>query len=287
MTLSQVIKLIAALVVIGILAGTYYYVQNVLTTTALPAKEEKTLLSSLESAELADIELGDRTFSQAAEHLSSDNYDKAREKLQFITDNYAGSNAAVEARRILGEMNLDKLLSPTDMTGKITYTVQRGDNYSRIAFKHNSNLANLILLNNLSRLDRLQPRDKLILLPLNHTVIIDPRSNRLLVQSEEGEFIKSYPILRNQFSKNSRNLWETTVTKTIGLLNGRSYPDTDLRYLQSQKEIHLKKSRLKILPQTDTPHSSDRAIYLSPTDLEELTLLIRPGTKVQIRFPLK
>lgn len=287
MTLPNVIKLIAAILVLLILGGTAWFVYEIFGNTAQPKIAQKSLLDSLEEQEMADIELGDRAFAQAAQLLSAGRYKDARENLQLISTNYPEANAAKEARRILGQMNLDQLLATQDMTHKVTYTVKRGDTYFGIAGKHNTNLPNLVLLNNLNRIDRLQPNDKLILLPLDtFSIIIDPTRKRLTLQ-QDNRFVTSYPILHVKLPSDARGLWTAKIAKTLSTLGDRSYPAYHPNYLQGRKEIHLDKSRLKILPHRTKINPASKGFFLHPHHLEELTLLVKKGTPIQIRFPKK
>src|SRR6478752_833468 len=87
----------------------------------------------LDSAELPDIDPGERAFQKAHELLALGKINEAREKLGAIVVSYPSSSSAPIARRIVGEMNLDEVLSTSHMEGKKSHVVKKGDSFLRIA----------------------------------------------------------------------------------------------------------------------------------------------------------
>ena len=87
----------------------------------------------LDSAELPDIDPGEKAFQKAHELLALGKTDEAREKLTTIVNVFPTSSSAPIARRIVGEMNLDEILSTTHMEGKKTHIVKRGNSFLGIA----------------------------------------------------------------------------------------------------------------------------------------------------------
>ena len=81
-----VIKLFAALVVLGILGATAWYVKEVKDRVAVPQMEAAQLLASMETDSPEEVEPGDLAFQRAIELVATGRYEEAEEKLQFIVN---------------------------------------------------------------------------------------------------------------------------------------------------------------------------------------------------------
>ena len=80
------------------------------------------------------------------------------------------------------------------MSNKSLYEVKRGDSYLAIAARHETTLDLLVYLNGLMDLRSLQPKDELIVMPLNLKFLIDP--NKKVLSLWDGErFLKEYSLL--------------------------------------------------------------------------------------------
>ena len=131
-----IIKVIAAVVVMAVLAATFFLVERLREESAEPQLGVIPEISS--GATL--VKPGEIAFERARELLATGQFAEAREKLEFLVGVYPSSASASEARRILGELNLDDLLSTEVMEGKIMYKVKSGDNFTRIAQNHDTTL---------------------------------------------------------------------------------------------------------------------------------------------------
>ena len=198
---------------------------------------------------------------------------------------YPSSPSASEARRILGELNLDDLLSTEVMEGKVMYKVKSGDNFTRIAQSHDTTLDCIMHMNGLQRMDKLFPGDELVLLPLNFNIKIDvPR--KLLSLYREGRLLKSYELLHAKAREGSGEL-RSKIGQKIGLLasGGSVSPVKFESYRNARKVLVLDHRGLQV--REVTPSDEDgvgRGFFLSGADIEELALLLRVGNEVEVRF---
>jgi LysM repeat protein len=289
------VKLVAALAVVGVmvLTGLLAYHVTVRPLALLepfipnPAEifgqADVEFAKMLDSAELPDVEPGERAFAKAHELIALGELAAAREKLTAIVNVYPNSNAAPLARRIVGEMNLDEVLSAAHMEGKRTHTVKPGDSYFKIAGEHHTSLDLIMHLNGLLELRNLQPGDDLIILPLEFRILIEP--NRMAVSLwDSGRFLREYPIIHLGHGGAIRNQ-VTVIDSKSAIFNGRSIQPQARSFRVAEKSLQLAKSSLRIGAFDDAGDERPRGIYLRPVDLEELFLLTRVGNAVEIRNP--
>ena len=140
-----VIKALAAIIVLAILAGTALYVKEVKAQVAVPQ------LEILQEEVVKGVEPGGLAFERAVERLALGKYEEAEEKLQFVVNFDPGSDAATEARRILGEFHLDRYLSTEHMEGKKIHVVCSGDSFLEIAKQYETTIDCIVHLTGLMR----------------------------------------------------------------------------------------------------------------------------------------
>jgi hypothetical protein len=252
--------------------------------TVLRAEREEDFAKYLDSAEMPDFEPGDRAFQKAHELIAMGKIDEGREKLMAIVNVFPSSPAAPTARRIVGQMNLDEILSSGFPEGKTNYRVKRGDSYFAIAGRNNTSLDILMHLNGMMELKNLQPGDDLLLLPLNFRLLIEPQ--RKAVSLWDGaRFICEYPILR--INGSVANSGKTVIASRRSTIGDRNVAPTAKDYRATSKSIQLKTPPLQIFPFDEHDDTPPSGIFLSEADIEELFLLTRTGNEVEIRNPKK
>lgn len=248
--------------------------------TVLQVTKEEDFAKALEAAEMPDFEPGDRAFQKAHELIALGKIEQGREKLMAIVNVFPGSPAAPAARRIVGMMNLDEVLSSDFPDGKSVYEVKSGDSYFAIAGRHETSLDMLMHLNRMMELENLQPGDELMLMPLNYRIVIEPHRKSLSIW-DEARFIADYPILDLQSV--SLNPGKTVIASRRSTLDGKSVPPTAANYRATRKSILLKNPAIQIFPYDENDETPPRGIYLRQADIEELFLLTRTGNEVEIR----
>ena len=132
MSFWTLIKLLAALCVLAVMTFTGMLAYHVVVSPLggvfgkiIPRPVETAgkqpdadFAKMLDSAELPDIDPGEKAFQKAHELLALGKLPEARDKLTSIVNSYPSSSSAPIARQIVGEMNLDELLSTSRMDGK-------------------------------------------------------------------------------------------------------------------------------------------------------------------------
>lgn len=235
----------------------------------------------LDAAEMPDIDPGDRAFQKAHELLAMGRLPEAREKLEAIVNVFPGSTAAPEARRIVGDLNLDEILSTSHMQGKRIHTVRRGDSFLAIAEKQHTSVECLMQLNSMMELRALQPGDELVVMPLDFRILIEIR-RRAVSLWEGGRFVREYPALAVPGPPPAKPERTTIASRTAEYGEKRVTPQSK-EYRAAAKTIALAKPTLRIRAWDGTGDKPPGAVLLAPPDMEELFLLTRNGNTAEVR----
>ena len=292
------VKVIAGVVVLGVVAFTAALAYHIAVQplggvfekimpeagAVLRVQKEEDFAKLLDSAEMPDFEPGDRAFSKAHELIALGKIAEGREKLMAIVNVFASSTAAPRARSIVGEMNLDEILSSDFKTGKTSYVAKRGDSYFAIAESNATSLDMLMHLNGMMELKNLQPNDEFQLMPLNFRLLIEPQRKAISVW-DGPRFICEYNIVGMQGV--ALRSGKTVIATRRATLNGGNVNPTVKNYRAASKSIVLKNPAVQIFPYDADDASPPSGIALAVPDIEELFLLTRSGNEVEIRNPKK
>ena len=279
-TVLVVLKIIIALSVLGAMAATAAFVHKV-RREQLPEVVTRELKQKLENSSAVDLRPGEKAFTRARELLATGNMAKGREKLLYIVNFHPETPSADEARRILGEMNLDRILSLDEMANKKRSEAKPGDSITRIANREDTTVDLIMNLNGLTQVDRIQLGDEFIVMPLNFSATIEPARQRLTLY-QEGEFVKDYAITKMTLEGPGRTV--TTELKTkLGYRDGRRYSPSFAGYRRGLKLLVLSDMNLELRSEDDQEAESFQVLYFANEDLEELAMLLRVGNEVVIR----
>ena len=234
----------------------------------------------LDSAEMPDIDPGERAFQKAHELLALGKVPEAREKLTAIVNVFPASSSAPVARRIVGEMNLDEVLSTTHMPGKQVHVVKRGDSLLGIAAAYRTTIDCMMHLNSMLELRSIQPGDELIVMPLDFRLLVEPRRKTVSLW-QGGRFIREYPALH--MAAVTAGAQRGTIQSKFAELDGRRVTPQSKDYRAANKVIQTAKPQLQIRAWIDESEKPSGGILLRPQDMEEINLLTRVGNEVEIR----
>jgi LysM domain len=235
----------------------------------------------LDSAELPDIDPGEKAFQKAHELLALGKTEEARIKLIDIINRFPSSTSSPIARRIVGEMNLDEILSSTHMEGKKIHRVKRGNSFLGIAAEYRTTLDLILHLNRMMELKGIQPGDELMVMPLEFRLLVEPQRKALSVW-DGPRFIREYPILHLGESVKLPP-GKTKISSKSAELDGHSVSPQSKDYRTAQKVIQLSKPTLQIRGAPESSTDFPKGIVLLPQDMEEVSLLTRVGNDVEIR----
>lgn len=235
----------------------------------------------LDSAELPDIDPGEKAFQKAHELLALGKLTEAREKLTAIVNVFPTSSSAPIARRIVGDINLDEVLSTTHMEGKQTHVVKRGNSFLGIASQYNTTLDCIMHLNSMMEFGNIQPGDELVVMPLNFRMLIEPKRKSLSLW-DGGRFIREYPIL-DLNTPGALAPGTTKISSKLAELGGKKIAPQSKEYRAANKIILLTKPALQIRAEDPAEEEPPSGIILQAQDMEEISLLTRVGNEVEIR----
>jgi len=277
MRLQTLIRFFSAIIVLTILVVTLFTIAQFFGLIDKNAPDEM----------IGADKINDLIKRSARRMLEKGEFEKSRRQLEEIVTRYPGTPAEREAYRVLGEMRLDDVMEHKQGDGKYIYKVKSGDSFFQIVSKNKTNLDILKYLNNLTRIDRLRPRDELLIMPLNFSLRIVPRLNQLFLVDDKGEVIKYYePVVDMAVAKNpGKSKRITTKIDSIRAYNeGKRATVTKDSYRGAAKRIKISNPLINIVGEDTEVDDSFRGIVLSRPDIEELALLLRTSNTVEIRY---
>ena len=234
----------------------------------------------LDSPDMPDVDPGEGAYQKAHELLALGKLPAARAKLNTIVTVFPGSSCAPVARRILGEMNLDDILSSSHMEGKKIHIVKRGDSMLGIAAQNMTTIDCIMQLNSMLELKRIQPGDELIVMPLEFRPLIEPRRNRLSLW-DGRRFLRDYPILH--LSSGAHAALKSTISSKAAELGAKRIQPQARDYRAADKLIQIAKSSVQLRGWNGTGDKPSGGILLRTEDMEEISLLTRVGNEVECR----
>ena len=294
MSIWTLFKLLAAVCVLGVMAFTGMFAYHV-TVAPLGGVFEKMVpnpaevtgkqadadfAKMLDSAEMPDIDPGEKAFQKAHELLALGRLGEAREKLTAVVNVFPTSSSAPLARGIIGEINLDEILSTTHMEGKKVHVVKRGNSFFGIASQHNTTLDCIMHLNNMMELGNIQPGDELVIMPLDFRILIEPKRKSISLW-DGGRFIREYPVVH--FNIGNPTPSKTKISSKLADLDGRKIPPQSKEYRAAHKTIVIAKPAILIRGASAADEGTPSGITLQSPDMEEISLLTRVGNEVEIR----
>ncbi len=165
----------------------------VYTHVAVKDEVVKTEIKQVQGNKQAPPDPGLHRFDKAVEIVRSGEIDAGREALYELLRNFPVSIRATEAKRIIGEMNLDAMFSQNLNPAKTDYIVRPGDSLGLIARKNATTVECIMRANGMIS-GALQPGDHLFIFPLEFQIVVSV-SEKTLTLLRNGRFFKEYQAL--------------------------------------------------------------------------------------------
>ena len=279
MSLRSLCKLLAAFGVLAVMGFTALLAYHVFVSP-LGGRFAKIIPTPVRVAHPQQPAADVAEMLDAPELLAQGRLAEARDKLNSLITTFPGSPSAPVARRILGEMNLDDILSSAHMEGKKTHVVKRGDSLMAIAGQNKTTVDCIMYLNSMLDAKRIQPGDELIVMPLEFRLLVEPRRNCLSLWDGE-RFIREYQILH--VSASARTALKSTISSKAADLGGKHVQPQSKEFRAAEKVIQIAKSPVQIRGWNGTGPQPSGGILLRTEDMEEISLLTRVGNEVEVR----
>ncbi len=273
--------LLLALIIFG---GAAWFGYNTFVKEEIAVKKEQR--GEVTPAPMPDISLPE--FQAAAQLRQEAKLAEARDALIAFIQKYPTGLHIEEAKDLLGEVNVDILLSPYPSPEKTEYVVKSGDVIVKIARKLKTTPELIMRMNNLSG-TMLRIGDRLLISNPDFSIIIQRKAN-LVVLLNHGAFFKQYHVREAKLPPKQPATITAKVAETMAFKDGKRVGLGSKEYIGSTRWIRLAGAAgytLYSIP--DAAHSNlDQppppvGLGLAASDVEELSSLVNNRTPVTIR----
>jgi LysM repeat protein len=232
----------------------------------------------------ADISLPE--FQMAAKLRQEGKLPEARAALTAFIQRYPTGLHVDEAKDLLGEVNIDILLSRTPSPEKQEYIVKPGDVLQKVANRVKSTPELIMRMNNMSS-TMLHIGERLLISHPEFSIMIQ-RKAKLVVVLDHGAFFKQYHVQEEKLAPKQPSKVATKVAEVMAFRDGKRVGFGTKEYMGSTRWIRLGATAYTIYSVTDSAHPNleqpapPSGIGMAATDVEELSGLVNKRTPVTI-----
>ena len=211
---------------------------------------------------------------------------EARDALRDLLTHSNEAQLVADAQKALGEVNMQLLLTPAPAPEKVDYVVQPGDSLGHIARQFNTTIEVIKKVNGL-RETVIQPAQRLRVTPTKLAVAVSKSANTLLV-TDDGKFFKLYRCGTGQYSTTPAGTFKITdrIANPAWWKDGQTIAFGDKANVLGKYWLALDIPHYGIHgtwePETIGRQSSQGCIRLINDDVEELFIILPPGTPVVV-----
>jgi LysM repeat protein len=274
--------LFALLLALVIFLGAAFFSYNILFKQEIAVRHEQR--GDVTPAPTPDISLPE--FQAAAKLRQEDKLTEARDALSVFIQKYPTDLHAEEAKDLLGEVNIDILLSRTPSPEKTDYVVKSGDVLAKIARNLKTTPELIMRMNNLSG-TMLHIGEHLLISHPDFAIVIQ-RKAKLVMLLNHGAFFKQYHVREEKLSPKQPAKVTTKVAETMAWRDGKRVGFGTKEFLGSTRWIRLGAAAYTLYSVADSAHPDvtqpppPSGLGLDATDLEELSGLVNNRTPVTI-----
>jgi LysM repeat protein len=226
-------------------------------------------------------------FQAAAKLRQEGKLAEARDALIAFIQKYPGGLHLEEAKDLLGEVNVDILLSRYPSPEKTEYVVKPGDVLAKIARKLKTTPELIMRMNNMSG-TMLRIGERLLISRPDFSIVTQRKAN-LVVLLNHGVFFKHYHVREAKLPPKQPPTITAKVAETMAFKGGKRVGLGSKEYIGSTRWIRLAGAPAYTLYSTpDAAHPNldqpppPSGIGLAASDVEELSGLVNNGTSVTI-----
>jgi hypothetical protein len=272
--------LLLALIIFG---GAAWFFYNTFVKEEIAVKKEQR--GEVTPPPAPDISLPE---FQAALQLRQDGkLIEARDALVAFVQKYPSGKHLEEARDVLGEVNVDILLSRHPSPEKIDYVVKPGDVLAKISRKLKTTPELIMRMNNMSG-TMLHIGEHLLISHPEFAMVIQRKAN-LVVLLNHGAFFRQYHVREAKLPPKQPAKITAKVAETMAWKGGKRVGLGSKEYLASTKWIRIAGApgyTLYSVPEAAHPNIDQPpppvGLGLAAADLEELSSLVNNRTPVTI-----
>lgn len=238
------LKIIVFLMAVGVLAAIlatawWFYIRVI-----APDADLQTEIIAMKGKGATPPDPGIKRFDKAVEHIQGSDIEAGRTALYELVRIFPESTRVTEAKRIIGEMNMDMLFSVDLNPLKKDYIVQPGDSLGLIARKQQTTIECLLRANGLQS-GMLQPGDHLMVFPLDFELVVDVSAKTLTLLRNQ-RFFREYIALDVKLPASTKVPFETKVSDKAAWVKGKRVSTLSADFMSADKWIVGEKSNFNI-----------------------------------------
>ncbi len=278
--MKWLLVLLLALIIFG---GAAWFGYNSFVKEEMAVKKEQR--GEVTPAPAPDISLPE--FQAAAQLRQEGKLAEARDALVVFIQKYPGGLHVEEAKDLLGEINVDILLSRYPSPEKTDYVVKSGDVLAKISRKLKTTPELIMRMNNMSG-TMLHIGEHLLISHPDFSIVIQRKAN-LVVLLNHGAFFKQYHVREAKLSPKQPSKITAKVAETMAWKDGKRVGLGSKDYISSTRWIRLAGAAaytLYSMPDSAHPNLDQPpppvGLGLAASDVEELGSLVNNHTPVTI-----
>ncbi|MDO9541934.1 MAG: L,D-transpeptidase family protein [Kiritimatiellia bacterium] len=257
-------------------------------------QRSQTAATDLSKKPAVSLKMDQRMLGAIKTMIASNNIASARQKCYELLQNSANTATVSETEKMLGQININLLLSPAPMPEKTEYIVQSGDILEQLA-KKNGTTVELIRKCNSLQGTMIHPGDRLRIFNAKFALVINKSRNDLLLKAG-NRFFKRYPVGTGKFGTTPAGTF--VISDKISeppwwRPDGKMIPFGDKENVLGTRWMSLTATGAtpKVRgygihgtwePDTISKQASAGCVRLLNSDVEELFIIIPTGTPVTI-----
>ena len=278
--MKWLLVLLLALIIFG---GAAWFGYNSFVKEEIAVKKEQR--GEVTQLPAPDISLPE--FQAAAQLRQEGKLAEARDALVVFIQKYPGGLHVEEAKDLLGEINVDILLSRYPSPEKTEYVVKSGDVLAKISRKLKTTPELIMRMNNMSG-TMLHIGEHLLISHPDLSIVIQRKAN-LVVLLNHGAFFRQYHVREAKLSPKQPSKITAKVAETMAWKDGKRVGLGSKDYISSTRWIRLAGAAaytLYSMPDSAHPNLDQPpppvGLGLAASDVEELGSLVNNHTPVTI-----
>jgi len=274
--------LFALLLAVLIFGGAAWFGYNLFFKQEIAVQKEQR--GEIQVTPRPDISLPE--FQAAAKLRQEGKLPEARAALIAFIQKYPSGSHVEEAKDLLGDVNIEILLSRTPSPEKTEYIVKPGDVLQRVANHVKSTPELIMRMNNLNG-TMLHIGERLLISHPEFSLLVQ-RKPKLILLLDHGAFFKQYHIQELKLSPKQPPKVVAKVAETMAFHDGRRVGFGTKEFALSTRWIRLSAPGYVIYSLPDGAHPTigqpppPTGLGLAASDVEELSSLVNNRTAVTI-----
>ena len=274
--------LFVLLLAVIIFGGSAWFGYNLFFKQEIAVQKEQR--GEVKSEPAPDIGLPE--FQAAAKLRQEGKLPEARAALSVFIQKFPNGLHVEEAKDLMGEINVEILLSRTPSPEKTEYLVKPGDVLQKVANRVKSTPELIMRMNSLNG-TMLHIGEKLLISHPDFSLVVQ-RKPKLIVLLDHGSFFKQYHVRELKLSPKQAPKIVAKVAETMAFRDGKRVGFGTKEFIGSTRWIRLSSAAHTIYSLPDGTHPRlgqeppPSGIGLAAGDVEELSSLVNKRTPVTI-----